>query len=195
MGLKMKVFVLLCLATLALGGGEEMTKFNKWAKMKAMESCFGEENMKIWTVQMKKAVAKCTLQDAPELSLPQYRAPYKTVNALLGAGDNMENNEFKMLFQFFKMMHQYQERDHHQQYNNGYPDYRPYNNDYYKTQNRPNIMGWMMKMMMKNKQQENYNNMPYNMRTCSTTTEIQELQLTTTLTLVTDLLRNFKQRR
>merc|ERR1719431_2339230 len=42
----------------------------------------------------------------------------------------------------------------------------PYNNDYYKTQNRPNIMG-MMKMMMKNKQQENYNNMPYNMRTAS----------------------------
>jgi len=163
----MKVFVVLCLATLALGGGEEMTKFNKWAKMKAMESCFGEENMKIWTVQMKKAVAKCTLQDAPELSLPEYRAPYKTVNALLGAGDNMENNEFKMLFQFFRMMHQYQERDHHQQYNNGYPDYRPYNNDYYKTQNRPNVMGWMMKMMMKNKQQENYNNMPYNMRTAS----------------------------
>jgi len=167
----MKVFLVLCLATLALGGGEEMRKFNKWAKMKAMESCFGKENMKIWTVQMKKALAKCTQQDAPELSLPQYRAPYKTVNALLGAGDNLENNEFQMIFKFFKMMHQYHENQENQRYhhyNDGYQPYRPYNNVDYKTKNRPNLMEWMMKMMIKNKERSS---MPYNMRPATPTDE------------------------
>merc|ERR1711937_986941 len=96
-------------------------EFNKWAKNKAMESCWGEENMKIWTVRMKKAVAKCSHQDAPELLLPQFRAPYKTVNALLEGQEKAENN------------------------NN---QFRPYSKNYDSADNMP--MKWMMKMMMKN---------------------------------------------
>merc|ERR1712032_1494403 len=41
----------------------------KWQKLKAMESCWGEENMKLVMVDMKKAIAKCSHEDAPELSL------------------------------------------------------------------------------------------------------------------------------
>jgi len=35
-----------------------------WSKTKAMESCWGEDNMKVYTVNMKKAVAKCNQVDA-----------------------------------------------------------------------------------------------------------------------------------
>jgi len=142
----MKVFVVLCLASLVLGHGDK--EFKKWAKTKAMESCFGEENMKIWTVQMKKAVAKCTQQDAPELSLPQYRAPYKTVNALLEGNDNLDNSQFQLMYQFFKLMQQYQ----HNQYSNNYHQARPYSMDYNRKDDMPMPMKWMMKMMMKNKE-------------------------------------------
>merc|ERR1719347_1512854 len=80
--IKMKLFLALTLLAGVLTHPDH-GEFKKWAKNKAMESCWGEENMKIWTVRMKKAVAKCSQQDAPELLLPHFRAPYKTVNALL----------------------------------------------------------------------------------------------------------------
>merc|ERR1712130_199372 len=59
-------------------------------KMKAMESCWGSENIKMYTVEMKKAIAKCSHEDAPELSLPPYRSSYRFVNAMINQGDNME---------------------------------------------------------------------------------------------------------
>jgi len=157
----MKVFVVLCLASLVLGHGDK--EFKKWAKTKAMESCFGEENMKIWTVQMKKAVAKCTQQDAPELLLPQFRAPYKTVNALLDRNNNQDTSEFRLMYQFFKMMQQYQQN----QYSNNYHQARPYSNDYNMKDNMPMPMKWMMKMMMKNKEHsyDDYHNMDMRART------------------------------
>jgi len=68
----MKVFALLLLATAVLGSEDEKM-FKKWAKTKAMESCWGEDNMKLYTVNMKKAVAKCQQVDAPELDLPPFR--------------------------------------------------------------------------------------------------------------------------
>merc|ERR1712081_144792 len=123
-------------------------EFKKWAKNKAMESCWGEENMKIWTVRMKKAVAKCSQQDAPELLLPQFRAPYKTVNALLEGQeeeDEEENSQMQMMFHMFKfmnMMHQNQNR-------NNYNQFRPYSKNYDSADNMPLPMKWMMKMMMK----------------------------------------------
>merc|ERR1719430_916819 len=62
----------------------------KWVKMKAMESCWGSENMKSYTVEMKKAIAKCNNEDAPELSLPPFRSSYRFVNAMI----NQDNSEF-----------------------------------------------------------------------------------------------------
>jgi len=157
----MKVFVGLCLASLVLGHGDK--EFKQWAETKAMESCFGEENMKIWTIQMKKAVAKCTQQDAPELLLPQFRAPYKTVNALLDRNNHQETSEFGLMYQFFKMMQQYQQN----KYSNNYHQARPYSNDYNMKDNMPMPMKWMMKMMMKNKEHsyDDYHNMDMRART------------------------------
>jgi len=157
----MKVFVVLCLASLVVGHADK--EFKNWAEIKAMESCFGEENMKIWTVQMKKAVAKCTQQDAPELSLPQYRAPYKTVNALLDGNDNLDNSKFHLMYQFFKMVQQYQQN----QYRNNYHQARPYSMDYNMKDDMAMPMKWMMKMMMNNKEDtyDDYHNMDMHKRT------------------------------
>merc|ERR1712098_728732 len=121
------VLALSVLVSLALGTSE-YREFHKWAKNKAFESCFGEENMKVWTVQMKKAVAKCSQKDAPELLLPQFRAPYKTVNALLEASDDMQNNDMQMMFKMFKFMMQ-QSNKQSSYYNNQYNQFRPYTNN------------------------------------------------------------------
>merc|ERR1712222_177379 len=55
-----------------------------------MESCWGAETMKQYTVEMKKAIAKCSNEDAPELSLPPYRSSYRFVNAMINNGNSMD---------------------------------------------------------------------------------------------------------
>merc|ERR1711993_173164 len=80
---KMKLFLALCLLGLA-AGSEDYKMFMKWAKTKAMESCWGEDNMKIYTVNMKKAVAKCQQKDVPELDLP----PFRAINRLMNNDDD-----------------------------------------------------------------------------------------------------------
>merc|ERR1712212_446341 len=55
-----------------------------------MESCWGSENMKMYTVEMKKAIAKRSHEDAPELSLPPFRSSYRFVNAMINQGNNMD---------------------------------------------------------------------------------------------------------
>merc|ERR1712018_254059 len=57
--------------------------------MKAIESCWGSENMKLYTVEMKMAIAKCNNEDAPELSLPPYRSSYRFVNTMIKQGNDM----------------------------------------------------------------------------------------------------------
>merc|ERR1711890_224462 len=99
----MKLFVVLALASVALGGMDyEMTQ--KWQKLKAMESCWGEENMKLVMVDMKKAIAKCSHEDAPELSLPPYRSAYRFTNTMINKGDDYEHIN-DMATMFAKMMH------------------------------------------------------------------------------------------
>merc|ERR1711935_93243 len=153
----MKTFLVVTLFAAVLGhqGKED---FHKWAKNKAMESCFGEDNHKIWIVQMNKAVAKCSQQDAPELQLLQFRAPYKTVNALLEASEDMENNDMQMMFNMFRFMHKmYQSQNQHR---NDYNQFRPYSQEHDMSDNMHMPMKWMMKMMMmKPMDQNNFNNM------------------------------------
>merc|ERR1712051_131148 len=62
---KMKLLLALCMLGLATSS-QDYKKFMKWAGTKAMESCWGEDNMKIHTVNMKKAVAKCQQSDPSE---------------------------------------------------------------------------------------------------------------------------------
>merc|ERR1711935_1282057 len=155
-GTVMKTFLAVTLFAVVLGHQDH--DFHKWAKNKAMESCFGEDNHKIWTVQMKKAVAKCSQQDAPELQLLQFRAPYKTVNALLEASEDMENNDMQMMFNMVRFMHQMQQSQN--QHRNDYNQFRPYSQEHDMSDNMPMPMKWMMKMMtMKSTDQTNFNNM------------------------------------
>merc|ERR1739844_683881 len=86
---KMKLFALLTLAAVVVADYEK-EMMTKWIKMKAMESCWGSENIKLYTVELKKAIAKCSNEDSPELSLPPYRSSYRFVNAMINQG----NNEF-----------------------------------------------------------------------------------------------------
>merc|ERR1719239_1909493 len=71
--------------------------------MKAMESCWGAETMKQYTVEMKKAIAKCSNEDAPELSLPPYRSSYRFVNAMINNGNSMDMLKNMMTAMSMKM--------------------------------------------------------------------------------------------
>merc|ERR1712227_1141293 len=76
----------------------------KWAKTKAMESCWGEENMKLYTLNMKKAVAKCNQVDAPELDLPPFRRLNSFVNKMVYMADHKEDQHDDMKMMMKKMM-------------------------------------------------------------------------------------------
>merc|ERR1711970_862188 len=90
--------------------GETM---KKWTYMKSIESCFGEENMKQYMVNMKKTVAKCTQQDAPELNLPPFRNTYRFINTMLTNADQMEENQMMKLFHVMGKMEKMREYSHH----------------------------------------------------------------------------------
>jgi len=105
----MKVFAVLLLASYALAhGGDNSHMFRTWSKTKAMESCWGEDNMKIYTVNMKKAIAKCNQVDAPELDLPPYRAVDRFVNVMLSFAREMESNQFDQLYKMMGVIHENQ---------------------------------------------------------------------------------------
>merc|ERR1712025_719304 len=158
---KMKLFLALCLLGLA-AGSEDYKMFMKWAKTKAMESCWGEDNMKIYTVSMKKAVAKCQQQDVPELDLPPFRAINRLINNMVSmAGEKEdEHHEMKYFMKFFRYMqmmkmmsHDDDDDDHHHQQS-------------YTTYNHPNQYSQMkeesgMNMMdgRRQDQYEDYGNM------------------------------------
>merc|ERR1719219_3105363 len=81
----------------------------KWAKTKAMESCWGEDNMKIYTVNMKKAVAKCNQQDAPELDLPPLRGINRLTNNLVSMAGHKEDQheeieDFQQFLRYYNIL-------------------------------------------------------------------------------------------
>ena len=143
--LEMKVLISLTLVSLALGGGD-MEMIQKWQKMKAMESCWGEDNMNQYKVEAKKAVAKCYQQDAPELSLPPYRSSYRFVNTLLTKADEMED----MHEMFAKMM--FAMRSNNQQ-----NSFSPYSNDYQMSDNsNSDMVEVFSKLFNNNNKMDNY---------------------------------------
>jgi len=149
----MKVFVVLCLSSVALAGGYDREMTEQWQKLKAMESCWGEENMKLYTVEVKKAIAKCGHEDAPELSLPPYRSSYRFVNTMVNKADQYENMD-NMVVMFAKMMSM-MKNNRHNNYNNYETDsFRPYSQNYHQGSDNMNMMQKMMKMM----KGQNYDN-------------------------------------
>jgi len=120
----MKVLAVLLLASYALAhGGDDYHMFKNWAKTKAMESCWGEDNMKVYTVNMKKAVAKCNQVDAPELELPPYRSVDRFVNTMLSFARDMESNQFEQLYKMMSVINEehYDHKNHHSNRRYGYP--------------------------------------------------------------------------
>merc|ERR1711936_712292 len=140
----MKLFVVLALVSVALGGMDyEMTQ--KWQKLKAMESCWGEENMKLVMVDMKKAIAKCSHEDAPELSLPPYRSAYRFTNTMINKGDDYEHIN-DMATMFAKMMHHMKNQNR-----NTFSPYSAMSSNSHHGDSKMDTMEMMMQMMkMKN---------------------------------------------
>merc|ERR1712106_344694 len=104
---RMKVFAVLLLAVVALGHQtqeSEREQFYKFAVAKAMESCLGKDNVNKYTVNMKKAVAKCEQQDAPELDLPPVRSMYKFVNTIISSANRMDQQKLHQVFVTLRMM-------------------------------------------------------------------------------------------
>jgi len=158
---KMKLLLTLCLLGLA-AGSEDYKMFMKWAKTKAMESCWGEDNMKIHTVSMKKAVAKCQQQDAPELDLPPFRAINRLVNNMVSMagykeGEHDEMKYFMKFFRYMQMMKMmnHDDDDHHQ---DNYGQYKPMQYAQMKDSSSDmNMMEKMKMMMMMKKMMDNKN--------------------------------------
>merc|ERR1719233_99460 len=111
-----------------------------------MESCLGKDTVNKYTVNMKKAVAKCQQEEAPELDLPPYRSMYKFVNTIIKSADQMDQFKMKMMFHTMKQMSNY--------HNDNYNIYDHYNNKHHSDSNwlqeqfRKYKMHKMMKEMM-----------------------------------------------
>lgn len=71
------MLVLTFVSAVAAGGGSGMIgdteMLQKWSKYKAMEACYGEDITKTNLLKMKRAIAKCSKIDMPELDLPMYK--------------------------------------------------------------------------------------------------------------------------
>jgi len=134
----MKVFAVLLLASFAAAHQKQQSEwkqFYNWAVTKAMESCVGKDNVNKYTVSMKKAVAKCQQQDAPELELPPYRSMYKFVNTLISSADQMDQQKLQQVFVMLRMMNSQDQRNNND-----------YNKHHYGSGNN-----WMEKMFMRYK--------------------------------------------
>jgi len=149
---KMKLLLAACMLGLATAG-QDYQMFMKWAKTKALESCWGEENMKLHTVNMKKAVAKCQQVDAPELNLPPFRLLNRFTNNLVGLAYKMEDQDNEMqrymqYYKFSKMMDSMKDHSYERQYENQYKD------DRMDMMEKMKMMEMMMKYMPKFQSQE-----------------------------------------
>merc|ERR1719273_1829297 len=126
----MKVFAVLLLASMAVGHyptlypeaevqteTSEWRQFYKFAVAKAMESCLGKDTVNKYTVNMKKAVAKCQQEEAPELDLPPYRSMYKFVNTIIKSADQMDQFKMKMMFHTMRQMSNHYNNKHHSESN------------------------------------------------------------------------------
>merc|ERR1711997_305408 len=140
--------------------GQDYKMYMKWAKTKAMESCWGEDNMKIYTVNMKKAVAKCQQKDVPELDLPPLRAINRMINNMVGMAGHREDQHqemeyFQKFFRFMQMMKMMNNDDHH---DGGYTRTSvPQMYSQMKDSSDMNMMEKMKMMMMMKKMMDNKN--------------------------------------
>merc|ERR1712055_242041 len=105
--------------------------------------------MKLYTVTVKRAIAKCSHQDAPELSLPPFRSTYKFVNTLQGNNHYQDTRRANMVWRLMESIKE--------SYGSNSVPYRPHNN-YRDNMDNEMMMNVFMKMM-NNMRNENMNNM------------------------------------
>merc|ERR1712032_1569696 len=117
-----------------------------------MESCWGEENMKLVMVDMKKAIAKCSHEDAPELSLPPYRSAYRFTNTMINKGNSYEHVN-DMATMFAKMMYEMKNRNHN--------NYNTYSSNSHHGDSKMDKMRMMMKMMKMSNMMDDYPSSSY----------------------------------
>merc|ERR550525_1688187 len=123
----MKFFVLLTLAAVGLADYESKEMMSKWMQ--------------------KKAIAKCSNEDAPELSLPPYRSSYRFVNSMINNGNNMD-----MLKNMMTAMSMSMNQD-----NSEFSYVQPYSTNSGKSDSFMDKMKMMMmKMKMKDMMRSNY---------------------------------------
>merc|ERR1719340_459088 len=101
--------------------------------------------MKLYTVSMKRAIAKCHQEDAPELSLPPFRSSYRFVNTMINQGNDMEMLK-NMMFAMSMSMNQD---------NSEYSYVQPYSTNSGRS---GNFMDMMRRMKMKDMMRSNYQN-------------------------------------
>merc|ERR1711972_463213 len=100
------------------------------------------------TVSMKRAIAKCHQEDAPELSLPPFRSSYRFVNTMINQGNDMEMLK-NMMFAMSMSMNQD---------NSEYSYVQPYSTNSGRSDNLMDKMRMMRRMMMKDMMRSNYQN-------------------------------------
>lgn len=132
----MKVLGVLLLSAVALAhrpgnfhvGAPDFHTMMQWNKLKSLEKCFGEDNMRNYMVEIKKALARCQQTDAPELELPIFRSPYKFVSSLISGANEREQQLFNIVS---RMANQ-------QQGSNLSPNFYPATPDVLQSQYNPN---------------------------------------------------------
>lgn len=82
----------------------DMDMMKKWSKYKAMEACYGEDITKTQLLKMKRAIAKCSKIDMPELDLPMFNTPYRAIQALLNGASEMEKTNMYRFQEVMKTM-------------------------------------------------------------------------------------------
>jgi len=106
----MKVLGVLLLSAVALShrpgsfqvGAPDFHTMMQWNKLKSLEKCWGEDNMRNYMVEIKKALARCQQTDAPELELPIFRSPFKFVSSLIAGANEREQQLFNIVSRMAK---------------------------------------------------------------------------------------------
>merc|ERR1712080_714581 len=84
------------------GGGTRLPHHDAVEQIEKLEKCWGEDNMRNYMVEIKKALAKCQQTDAPELELPIFRSPFKFVSSLIAGANEREQQLFNIVSRMAK---------------------------------------------------------------------------------------------
>merc|ERR1712168_1694462 len=98
---------------------------------------------------MKKAIAKCSHEDAPELSLPPYRSAYRFTNTMINKGD--QHDMFERMFSNVMMEFMTKQRN-----SNSFSPYSSYSSNSNHGDSKMDKMRMMMKMMKMNNMMNNH---------------------------------------